>query len=782
MAEKSWRNCELVVYEENLENTAFWETLANEKVVTKWAWILHDKEEGVVHAHFELQLRTPLKTSTICNKFGVRENQIEKIKGTWADALDYLTHRNAPTKYQYDAKEVHSNFDWEAVAEGSTSNQRKKLEMLIEGITRAGARRGSAPLAVLLALVMALAFPARAFASVYNDPIVTWTSLQSCDVCGPNNEYDAALAIIERTNTKIQISEPMYVELSNEGTGGRFYQLAQSLKCAADETPGSGDFVLQSSVSAGVALYGADYVWWQHGITVNDDLITGALQDYETILNGGHLGGGGSSAGGDVATPMLFTPTMYIGTNKYFDTYGNTPLSASFTVPWTNGGTGTFSSRLTAMISKYQHVYILLWSNSASINDMWWRDEPTSFTMNIYGTDSVADVSDAGVFSFSGMHDEWQSTWYPTDNARYQNGSNTLRCTYNNTLTQNINYAVTFGPKSVMYLYGYGGGSGGGGGNNNWPGPTDEPEPGPPEPPREPDPIPRDPIDWPQPYNPTTPAPGPEPTPTTPVTNPTNTSPADYTPWLMAILAELRGIHTDMNAWLDAIFEGIVDYGAAICSHIDTASENVRSTLRFMTQWMDEQLDTSFYQLRHLLWECANYIADSLDYTFVGPDVNMPAYDDSSVLYWLKRIYYKLGSGNVNTRPVDPVGDHDNWWDWIVQLIKNLILDLGMMGADFLSDMGDVLSEVVQKFPFSIPWDIAAYLTAFSTQPVTPVIVITIPAMSGFLPQTQFTIDLHPYDDAMATVRAVETIVFAFWLMWKCPMLLDMMDTAKWGI
>lgn len=135
MAEKSWRNCELVVYEENLENTAFWETLANEKVVTKWAWILHDKEEGVVHAHFELQLRTPLKTSTICNKFGVRENQIEKIKGTWADALDYLTHRNAPTKYQYDAKEVHSNFDWEAVAEGSTSNQRKKLEMLIEGIT-----------------------------------------------------------------------------------------------------------------------------------------------------------------------------------------------------------------------------------------------------------------------------------------------------------------------------------------------------------------------------------------------------------------------------------------------------------------------------------------------------------------------------------------------------------------------------------------------------------------------------------------------------------------------
>lgn len=132
MGEKSWRNCELVLYEENLEKVGFWDALL---VVQKYAWILHDKEDGVVHAHFDLQFKTPMKTSTICNKFGVRENQIEKIKGTWADALDYLTHRNAPTKYQYDAEDVHANFDWESVAEGSTSNQRKKLQLLIEGIT-----------------------------------------------------------------------------------------------------------------------------------------------------------------------------------------------------------------------------------------------------------------------------------------------------------------------------------------------------------------------------------------------------------------------------------------------------------------------------------------------------------------------------------------------------------------------------------------------------------------------------------------------------------------------
>lgn len=674
---------------------------------------------------------------------------------------------------------------------------------------RAGARRGAAPLAVLLALVMALAFPARAFASVYNNPIVTWTSLQSCDVCGPNNEFDAALAIIERTNTKIQISEPMYVELSNEGSGGRFYQLAKSLKCAADEMPGSGDFVLSASVSAGVSLYGADYVWWQHGITASDDLITGALQDYETILNGGHLGGGGNGPVVEtedyivVPCRVLMTGTsnsnrfnmvdtsgqIYCNIPNYATSYRTLPNVINFRVRKSLFNANTLSQHvITDACVRFTSIsgvsgtvnngtaQITLISNSSSrvtvsLNNYSFTKDGQSYSGQYYGSAVQPANSYSLTYTVTGQYFSFDGTTI-TDISTNTSSSRWVR--------NSSEVTVFSGDNKIAGCTS--GESGGGGGDNNWPGPS-EPEPGPPEPVPQPEPDPGPgPIDWPDPYNPTTPSPGPEPTPTTPVTNPTNTSPADYTPWLMAILSELRGIHTDMNAWLDAIFEGIVDYGAAICSHIDTASENIRSTLRFMTQWMDEQLDASFYALRHLLWECANYIADSLDYTFVGPDVNVPGYDDSSVLYWLKRIYYKLGSGNVNTRPVDPVADHDNWWDWIVQLIKNLILDLGMMGADFLSDMGDVLAEVVQKFPFSIPWDIAAYLTAFSTQPVTPVIVITIPAMSGFLPQIQWTIDLHPYDDAMATVRACETIVFAFWLMWKCPILLDMMDTAKWGI
>lgn len=140
--EKSWRNSELVVYTENLEKREFWEALADEKIVQKYAWILHNKDKGkVVHAHFMIQYRKPIKTSTICNKFGIRENQIERIKGRWADALDYLTHNNAKNKYQYDASEVHANFDWEEVAKGSKGNKNTRKEEIVDKIANGEIRK-----------------------------------------------------------------------------------------------------------------------------------------------------------------------------------------------------------------------------------------------------------------------------------------------------------------------------------------------------------------------------------------------------------------------------------------------------------------------------------------------------------------------------------------------------------------------------------------------------------------------------------------------------------------
>ena len=135
--DKSWKNAELVLYPEQLEKML---EVLNSGWVRKWAWILHDhdkKADGTPkenHMHLMCQWAQTTKTSVICNKFGCRENQIEKIKGRWADALDYLDHANAPDKYQYDPSEVHANFDWEEEAKNSTSKQRARINEVIAGI------------------------------------------------------------------------------------------------------------------------------------------------------------------------------------------------------------------------------------------------------------------------------------------------------------------------------------------------------------------------------------------------------------------------------------------------------------------------------------------------------------------------------------------------------------------------------------------------------------------------------------------------------------------------
>lgn len=128
---KSWRNFELVLYPENTSD----EVIAKgcEKL-QKWAWILHDKDEGRErHIHLYGQCKTPMKTGTICNAFGgIRPNQINKILGTWNDAIAYLTHANRPDKYQYDPTEVHSNYNWKEDADKAKGN--KKLQDIVDRI------------------------------------------------------------------------------------------------------------------------------------------------------------------------------------------------------------------------------------------------------------------------------------------------------------------------------------------------------------------------------------------------------------------------------------------------------------------------------------------------------------------------------------------------------------------------------------------------------------------------------------------------------------------------
>ena len=84
----------------------------------KYAYILHDKDKDDYghkkkdHYHFYIEFPNPRYLNSIAKDLEIDSNYIEKVydkKGI----LNYLTHRNQPEKYQYDIKEVKTNFDIE---------------------------------------------------------------------------------------------------------------------------------------------------------------------------------------------------------------------------------------------------------------------------------------------------------------------------------------------------------------------------------------------------------------------------------------------------------------------------------------------------------------------------------------------------------------------------------------------------------------------------------------------------------------------------------------------
>lgn len=135
----SVRKCELVTQIEYLPGgVEHWRDeleknlSANRDIIKSWAYILHDKdldENGNLkkpHIHLVLSLQESRQYTTIAGYFGVPPQFVSSIKQhirkgsrTFADiggALNYLTHRNAKDKYQYDDSEVVAmpGYNWQA--------------------------------------------------------------------------------------------------------------------------------------------------------------------------------------------------------------------------------------------------------------------------------------------------------------------------------------------------------------------------------------------------------------------------------------------------------------------------------------------------------------------------------------------------------------------------------------------------------------------------------------------------------------------------------------------
>ncbi|WP_270558910.1 Rep family protein [Clostridium perfringens] len=140
------RLCEIVQQLDYINMDIVKGALESKKGIRDYAYIVHNKDvdgEGNLkspHIHIALRLNNMYDSKYIAQWFNVGEQYVNKVKGRWSDMLSYLTHKNAPEKFQYEDNEVVSNFDW--VNERSTTkvkrDERKEeiLNLIDAGIIR----------------------------------------------------------------------------------------------------------------------------------------------------------------------------------------------------------------------------------------------------------------------------------------------------------------------------------------------------------------------------------------------------------------------------------------------------------------------------------------------------------------------------------------------------------------------------------------------------------------------------------------------------------------------
>ncbi|KXT29039.1 plasmid replication family protein [Candidatus Phytoplasma oryzae] len=137
------RRCEIVIKEDLIKKDFIDKVLKKKKIIKKFAYILHNRdvlEDGSLknpHYHIVLVLKTPYDVEYIASWFKTSSNFVEKIKGNMSDILNYLTHKNDLSKFQYEDYEVVSNFNWKKTRdEGSIKKYRldKRLKDLLTKI------------------------------------------------------------------------------------------------------------------------------------------------------------------------------------------------------------------------------------------------------------------------------------------------------------------------------------------------------------------------------------------------------------------------------------------------------------------------------------------------------------------------------------------------------------------------------------------------------------------------------------------------------------------------
>ena len=96
----------------------FIDLLNGRKSITNWAFINHDKDDGVEeHYHVILHYDNAARLSTVANLFKDDPERIEIWDDRWNNACGYLIHTTSNSvkdgKYPYDVNEVTANFNFD---------------------------------------------------------------------------------------------------------------------------------------------------------------------------------------------------------------------------------------------------------------------------------------------------------------------------------------------------------------------------------------------------------------------------------------------------------------------------------------------------------------------------------------------------------------------------------------------------------------------------------------------------------------------------------------------
>lgn len=133
------RSCEVMQYIEymNLSPEGIKNILESKSMVKDYAIILHDKDiDTKPHYHIAIRFNNVVDYKNVAKWFGIEEQYVGKVKGRWQDILKYLTHENAPMKYQYSTDDVVCNFDYNQAKEDGLGRKEEIMQRIVNGEIR----------------------------------------------------------------------------------------------------------------------------------------------------------------------------------------------------------------------------------------------------------------------------------------------------------------------------------------------------------------------------------------------------------------------------------------------------------------------------------------------------------------------------------------------------------------------------------------------------------------------------------------------------------------------